>query len=491
MSRSTLRTKLPLSVIIFLIYAAIGLFTVRDYGITWDEPENFAAGRRNVGLLVRRDLPLPIPFRDDRTLERYPPFVSMLSSISSLLFAERFKLMHPVTAHHAAVVVVSALGVFAVFELTRRLTKSAPAALVSAAALGFHPHFFGHMHNNVKDAPATGLIAVTLLLLTIAAKKMRPAWFLAAGVATGAAIGAKFTGVLLLPIGLVVTYLAGKKRWYNFLIFAIGALVTLPVSWPWLAADPIARIPLIVRYVAEVGRGLPVLFLGTYYDAGTTVPWYYAPVMVILTTPIPILLLAAVGLVKMRKAWIVLLWGMVSVGRMIVPGQVVYNGIRQGMDVFVPLAVLAGLGWTVLAEKKALVAYVFVVILVGHLAWITFTFHPYQAVYYNRLAGEFTTVPERFDFDYWGFSLLEMVRYVNTVGHSGEVIDTNWIDYKKEYVPGNTLRIDNDAPDRSYVLLPHSNNYFSGAFQYWREHGELIYAVKRNGADVGYVFHVK
>lgn len=480
-----------LAFIIFFAYLAIGLATLSDYSITWDEPENFSVGRRTLSYFLKGDggalkglpptIALPLPFRDDGHLERYPPFAATIASLVSLVVAETFPIIHPVTAHHAAVVGITAIGVVSVFGITYILTQSVAAGVWSAIFAGFHPLVFGASHNNIKDAPSLAILSLGLLCILLASKKETVRWALVSGVVGGIALSTKLTGLYLIPMALML--LRKRMVWY-----LVGFVLAVGIAWPWMRMDPMAHMASIMLYVNEVGRGLPVMLFGEVYDAGNTAPWYYALTYFVLTTPLPILALSVLGtMTSPRNALLPFVWLVMSLGRTMLPHAIVYNGIRQSLDVFAPMAVLAGIGWHVVSKRvRAPVVTLLGFGIVAHLFWISIVLHPYQSLYYNALAGDFKSVPEKYEFDYWGSSLGEMVRWVNTNGSQGATIDTNWITIDPSLFPGNAARFATESA--TYVLLPNSKNYFEGAINYWHEKGTLVYTVRRMGADIGYVF---
>jgi len=488
----------------------IGLVTLPQYAITWDEPENFSAGRRTLSFYLAFDpgslagsppkLGRALPFRDDMLLERYPPFASGIASFLSLLLSEKTHILHPVAAHHVGVVLLSAAGVAAAFLIAFGFTGSTGAGLVASLALGFHPQYFAHAHNNIKDAPGAAMAALGLLSMMMVLKRKTPGAVIAAGIVIGLAAATKFHGILLVPIGaLAVTY-AHPKRPVRLALYFAFCMAAFLAAWPWIGLDPVVHAGKIVRYVSEVGRGMPIVFRGEFYQAGVTAPWYYGPATLILTTPIPLLVLTLLGVIGVCVKYIrpalrigvllFFLWLGIFLIRMMLPGQVVYNAARQGMEAYVGFAVLAGIGWhtAVNVGKARAIRFWIILGVVVHLLWIHITLHPYQATYYNRLAGTFREASERFEFDYWGFSLGEMVTWINQNRGDTGSIDTNWVGMDRSFFPGNTHRVVSFDNDAAYVILPHANNFFEGAVRYWKERGTLLYTVARNGADIGYIF---
>ena len=135
----------------------------------------------------------------------------------------------------------------------------------------------------------------------------RPGWgrWLLAAVALGLALAGKLTGVLLLPVTLVLAYVA---TWPDF---GRGGSETRPYPWArwarpglvWLALLPVAGLVLWALYNFETRAGLPMpayweawqllltevevghanFFLGHIAPTGS---WFYFPVTLLLKTPL-------------------------------------------------------------------------------------------------------------------------------------------------------------------------------------------------------------
>src|SRR3989304_2429308 len=113
--------------------------------------------------------------------------------------------------------------------------------------------------------------------------------------------------------------------------------------------------------------------------------------------------------------------------------------------------------------------------------------HPYQALYFNELAGGMAKASRAYDFDYWGFSVKELVDYLNRhEADSSKKVNVHWLKFRGEYFPGNRLPfVTSDEESYDYIIIPHSLNFFAGAVDYWYRWGKVVYAVKREGATIG------
>ena len=459
----------------------------------------------------------PLQFRADTHWERYPPFASTVASTFSWLLAEKLALIHPIDAHHAGVVLFGALAVWATHALALELTGSFVVGVIAAFTLFFFPQFFDHSHNNVKDIPLTALFVTALLYIVRAVRVGRMRDVLTASVVTGIAGATKYNAVFLFPIALLLMVCVKGKTIMNQrsshvgkgVIFLCISVISLFLAWPWVAIHPADSLRLIYQYVSTVGRNLSVLFDGKTYGAGFDVPWYYAPAMLAVVTPLPALAFCIVGIctsvgfgfakdAHTRAKALPLLWISVVLVRYLLPSTVVYNGIRHFFEVAPALSVLTAYGivWVgnwlarrIGRGKRQIIILCLALFVIGHEIYVTVVMHPYQAVYFNEIVGGPKYASERFEFDYWGFSVKELVQWVNThESNRKKTLTVNWIGFSSKYFPGNSFDLITSGSATDYVIIPHSNNFFSGAQSYWRERGTLLYAVQRMGADIGYLY---
>jgi 4-amino-4-deoxy-L-arabinose transferase-like glycosyltransferase len=136
-------------------------------------------------------------------------------------------------AYLTARTVVALLGVLNValaFLLGRRLAGDA-AGLMAAALLAMSPLEIQTAHQ-VRPDVALGVLA-TLALLAFTGVGTSRRQDLVCGLAVGAAMAVKFSGVLLVPPYVVTRLLRGGERWKGLLASGAGALVAFCVLSPY------------------------------------------------------------------------------------------------------------------------------------------------------------------------------------------------------------------------------------------------------------------
>jgi hypothetical protein len=145
---------------------------------------------------------------------------------------------------------------------------------------------------------------------------------------------------------------------------------------------------------------VPIAFLGRVYDLDHTLPWYNTIVWLVFVTPVPILILGAVGLVHCLRtrdflsASLVLNWATLMVVRAF-PGAPPHDGVRLFLPAFGFWCVFAGIGahhaweWSrrqSLARRGVLVRATIVVALAADAVNVA-RYFPQTLSHYSLLVG--------------------------------------------------------------------------------------------------------
>lgn len=445
-----------------------GWLTLGHYGITWDEPENFLAGELywqfwhtgEARWLDFEGLKNTWAQADQKPYfyvytvgwqERYPPFANTFSAVGAWLLHDMLGRLDPITAHHAIIPLFGALGVWVTFrwawERRRRLSEALPAGLMLAA----FPLYWAHAHNNIKDVPMAAMFAAVVWVGWRAfgeRGRVNWKWAALAGVLWGLALATKANALFIAPI--LALWLAWLYFWparsqgsagipwrrivlAGVLMVLLAGAVMLAV-WPYLWGDTLRRLVTVFRYFSSAGREAPVFFAGRLYTAAD-LPRHYALGYLALTTPLPVLVLGLLGLVRAGRHAIIresdsapalwLIWFAVTLGRVSLPGMVVYDGLRQIMELLPAWCLLAGLGagwcWEWLAGRlsvrRDVLAVLALLALLTPQALTLARLHPYEGAFFNALAGGVRGAQASFPLDYWGQSYKDGVAWLN--GHAG------------------------------------------------------------------------
>lgn len=201
------------------------------------------------------------------------------------------------------------LGI-AIWFFTRRLAGE-KAALVALFLFSFSPNMLAHASLATLDFPLAAFVFLALFALFRYAERPSPLNGLLLGAALGAALGTKVQALLLLPLLLVVLPARCPVLFRALKVKPVATVLSLAgiALVPWLLINALYRhVPLAGGHLLPPGfmaavtdklvharTGHSAYLLGQYSDRGW---WYYFPVAVAVKTPLPVLVLLAIGVVR-------------------------------------------------------------------------------------------------------------------------------------------------------------------------------------------------
>lgn len=341
-----------------------------------------------------------------------------------------------VTIHaRAGSAVAFALTVFLIGAFATRRWGTL-AGVTSSISLAVMPRLFGHAHLASletfmgltwtvailgtihlwarRDGPASHDAATSDSNVALKSESPGDKAAILCGLFIGLALLTKMQAVLLPPLLTVWAFWHWRLSAFRPLaISGITTAVVFVIGWPWLWLDLPGR--LTEYFGRTTGRvSLNVWYLGQVFK-DVDAPWHYSWAMTLVTVPVGILLLAAVGLWGARRRILNDPTTSLIIGAIVaplvlfsLPGVAVYDGTRLFLVAFPGIALLAGCGvsrlcdW--LMDRKLPHKPILGVVLAGQLAGI-FTTTPYFLSYYNVAVGG-SPGAERLGFEvsYWGDS---------------------------------------------------------------------------------------
>jgi len=315
--------------------------------------------------------------------------------------------------------------------------------------------------------------------------------FILASVFLGVTTSTRILGPL---VGIIVIYYAvrtiGKKSLPLLAAYAILAIITMYITWPYLWPNPLARLLESFQVMSQYPWKGQVLFNGQYYSS-TNLPLSYIPVLLAIQFTEPIWSLFVIGLFALRKnniAWVsTVLWFVLPLLVLIFTHAPLYDNTRQIFFILPPVFFVAGLGvesilgW--LNQPKVKAGLVVLFILPGIVAGVGL--HPYEYVYYNRLIGNPTG---RFELDYWASAYRAAANWVNENAPTDAKIAASDPQYIAElYLRGDLKIIPfvNTVPD--YVILSTRYDVYK---KYFIDY-ETVYKIERGGVLYAVVKKIK
>lgn len=431
---------LPAAACVGLVALAstLGLLSVDDYGVTWDEGVQARYGELVVAYFDSG-------FEDHRVdeflnLRYYGP---LFEAAAALAYRGA-----PARRYHVRHLAIAATGLVALLAtmLCARTLRARWLPALAGLALLTQPRFYGHLFNNSKDVPFAASFAVAMALLTTLLARPERRWLrvIAAGLALGVCGATRPGGLPLLAFFLLAALAgaawlgapAGRLRWPDLRravlqgATALGlAWLLLVAVWPSAHAHPLTHPFESIARAAAFSDVYPVLFEGRSF-ASSELPRCYLPLFLSISTPPLVLVLAALGLASgIRMAWsdarrprvlvhaLIALWVLVPLGSYVLLRPNVYDGMRHFLFVLPGLALLAALGARLLvqAARRGVARALVAAALVAGLCWpirAMVELHPYQSSYFNVFVGGVRGAAGRYETDYWASSYKEGMEWI-------------------------------------------------------------------------------
>ena len=263
------------------------------------------------------------------------------------------------------------------------------------------PRLFTDGHIGATEIPLCFFWFLTALLFeaSFREKKLMPL----AGISLGLAMSVKFTAFLL-PIPLLLWAVIFERRkifWPALSLLLLGPIIFFllePAMWD----SPISGLRQFLEFSLFREHKVVVasLFLGKFYEFSA--PWYYAPFMVLVTTPTITLLGFGLGILrsafqKFRNPQAVssLIHFGFFILIMMAPNAPTYDGVRLFEPAFIFLGLLAGFGFDGMLQavgkrirlRPVLLQAAALVLLTLSAGYQLFKVYPYGLEYYNELIG--------------------------------------------------------------------------------------------------------
>jgi len=454
--------KYIIALVFTTTFFILSLSTIRDYGISWDETIHFRRGQAYLhyfltGKTNYNDLPNPnlqgtngepknisVPrrslYQNDQHNGEYmlkndsghPPLNGILAALSNYVFYQRLGIMDDISSYHFFIVGVSALLVFVVTCFALETMGILPA-LVAGFVLSAYPLFWSESHFNIKVPVETAFFAATIWTFWTSWKNRSYKWLLVSFIFIALALGTKFNVLFLPLIVLPPIFLVRKKvnltKSYK-LILLLGPLLVGIIfigSWPYLWQSFPDNLLNIFKYYGDIGIGFkyqPDIF---YVLGFNTYPIQH----IFFTTPPLTIFLTLVGIIfgwrdnKSVKAFyfLCILWFLIPIARVSLPGTVIYGGIRQIMEYIPAMALLSGLGIRqiilFIGKSKTYVNIIVGLLLMAGLFINVFSLiklHPNENVYFNIFIGGLSGASRK-NFPSWGNSFgnayLQGINWIN------------------------------------------------------------------------------
>lgn len=486
---------------LLLLMFLAGLIVSPDYGIPADESQELAILLSNMreyidpffdndsAIINGLDQHNIIKIRDNIEQDHGQAAYYLLFPMLFLKYARILPISDYVLSqtYHGYTYILCFSSVLAVYLIAMELFKDRKTAILCALILFVTPRFFAESHYNNKD-----MVLLCLLIdeSFFAIKAIRHKGIFSAaffGFFAALAANSKIIGLFFFAAwGLCfILYSIIYRQWSRKSIqtmvaaiasFAFFYYLLTPAMW----GRPVAFFSHSFNEAFSFSRwNGSILFDGEIYDpiAGE-LPRRYLPELIFLTTPLFILLLAAIGFIRIivvlvsskgaqsqREQVIFVLTCVfctfVPLLISVVKRSIVYNGWRHFYFSYWGIVILAmyGTDWLIRNKFKYASFALFCLVVLNAVGLVIN--HPNQYAYYNILAGN---VEARYETDYWGLSSAQALKTIVDKNSEAEMISVSFINdpirlsmilaytyFPDEY--SSRIWIETDPTEAEYILV--------------------------------------
>lgn len=230
-----------------------------------------------------------------------------------------------------------------------------------------------------------------------------------------------------------------KKNLKNYLIFIIFYFFFLYLFWPYLWESPLNNFFTAFKSFANYEWGGSVLYLGKYHLA-SSLPWHYIAVWIISTTPVFFLFFIFVGLLKtllqflknflnlsnqtkiwfniqQQKDFFILFFFFIPLISVVLFNSTLYGGWRHLYFIHPCLVYFIAVAMELIFLKlnirnfikNILKVFVSLVIIIN--CYTLIKLHPYQNIYFNFFMNKYAN--NFFEIDYWGLGNREAIKFLD------------------------------------------------------------------------------
>lgn len=424
----SLRECIIISFLLFAVALSIRLVNFNAMGRTWDEPAYVETAYKYIQLLKQNNFSDPFWYEQSD----HPPLARYLFAAVSSFDIKNFDVKgQPVyyynyTFARLISTILSCISVIFVF-LIGYIFFNKFIGIISALVFSLIPFFIGFAHTATLEALIMFTYTGSLFFFLMYLEKRSRIFLALTGFFTGLAMLTKLTNIYVF-VTIIIVYLFFnfssfrdfkiKKVLIDTGIIGVICFLTTFVLWPmgWFHLKDVWAVQETMRFSANTS--IPEVFFGRLL----LVPVIYYPIMFLITTPLMLILLGIIGMLKVDKSrnWV----GIAIIFWFIIPfSQTFYHmrqhGVRYIIEIYAPFALLCGLGFeyfvTRFTNTTILKSLMFLPIL-GYLLLIFVRISPYYLDYFNEVVGGNNYVYSKrlFQMGWWGQGIYEAATYISS-----------------------------------------------------------------------------
>jgi hypothetical protein len=505
--------------ILFWAIVTFCVFTIPQYGLTWDEPVQHHLGKANLDYLLNKTDKLALE-RDD--LVFYGPGFEILNQITGSFLRKSFNMQYP-DAYHILPLVFFLISLWFLYKLVHKLFGNETVAFASIVALLLFPRYLAHAYFNSKDAPIAALTIIIIYFWYSGTKGKNLKQIMVGSALFGYSLSIRMDAVIIAAIFAVSYILKLLIEWKDeknnlkqiiryFLYSLPVCLLAFFVLWPQTWKDPLIVFR-SYEYFLHHGWLGEVLYLGKTYTS-SAVPWHYAFFYVFLTIPLVSLIFGVIGLVRSVKmalkrvytfeGIIIVLWLFLPLLITLKNGVLRYDGVRHYLLVLPAFAILTGLGFEYTlslfasikdSEKQNNLKKLFVCIVLGLMLWQTIIIFPFGDSYYNEIVQKIYSknIENSLEIEYWGATYRQGVGWLNTSAAKNSMVCVPFAEHLISAYPIRQDLIFGCSKDSDYLMffprLTYTPKNLDDMYKY--KNLEPAYKISRLNSSLLYIYKLK
>lgn len=474
--------------ILLIVNIAIGLFTFRSFGLSWDEPLFYDYANALPYAYTPKewfggnfDLQNAYGTSGSDHANRGPAYILIARPLVSLVESLG---VDNASAWHLINFLTFQLGIYLFYRFASKWMDD-KSALAASAFFAWQPLLWGHAYINPKDIPFLvffiGSMCFGFELVNEISEhgKVKFIIILAAAFFLGIATSIRVLG----PLAAILTGLYALSQMDKikltelikyFTLYAVLTLLISFITWPYLWTNPLQKFIEVFSFSSDNPTQLTVLFMGNQYKADE-LPRRYLPTLLgyTLTEPTWLLFIVGTGIGfwksnnRQRIALVLtLLWFIIPAAYVILRKPPMYDGFRHFLFILPPVFIFSGFAFGKLFElfktnwaKGLVVASILAFGVIPSLQ-----LHPYEYAYYNYYIGGTSGAFRQYETEFWLTCYREAALTLNEEAPTGSSLFVKREPYIAAYytradITVYDLRTDSGkAQSGDYVLINSRSN---------------------------------
>jgi Putative Zn-dependent protease, contains TPR repeats len=337
------------------------------------------------------------------------------------------------TTRHILNALAGFLAIYFASKITHR-TINAQVAVVLVLLMFLSPFFLGHSMNNPKDIPfAASYIASIWCMIRFFdkfpdVKIIDYVWVI---VCIGATITIRVGGIILIPYMAVIAGLywlfpldklqkkiALQQYIKPIAILSVAGYFCGSLLWPYALQNPLSNPLTALSEMSNFKVNIAQIFEGEKIFSGE-LPGHFLIKSFIITNTFAILIGLCLGLIFLwsvrkqsyaSKIYFIAFTALFPIAYILYSKSNIYHAWRHVLFVFPSIAIVAALGWKIMAEwlnkrKMQMIVWAFLCILLLDPLYFFATTYPNTVTYYNQLVGGTAGAYSNYEVDYYYNSL--------------------------------------------------------------------------------------